>query len=68
MTPGNGGSRSPARPRVSVCGRQRYIAGPLSSGQGNRYFFFPFLFFLFFLLFLATCITPLPDLCGSTKC
>jgi ABC-type Fe3+/spermidine/putrescine transport system ATPase subunit len=60
--------RSTARPGVSACGRQRYIAGPLSSGQGDCYFFFPFLFFLFFLLFLAMRITPLPDPCGSTKC
>ena len=56
------------RARVSVRGRQRCITGPLSSGQGNRYFFFDFLFFfLSFLLFLATRITPLPSVYRSTK-
>ena len=41
-----------------MCGRQRYVAGPLPSRLGSYLpFFLPF---LLFLLFLATCITPFP--------
>jgi hypothetical protein len=53
----------------SAAGWQRYIAGPLPSMPENYYYYFLFFFlsFLLFLLFLATCITPLHDLCRSTK-
>ena len=56
-TPG----RSPARPGVPACGRQRYVAGPLPSRLGER-LLLPFLALLLALLgLLGHAYHPLPD-------